>query len=494
VTSGRQSAHRTAPSLATLAAVLVAALPSAAQEPSAREIAEGLPVAPIQWTPQAPEHHDVSGVRVLLLEDHDLPLVSVYARFRGGYGLFGREWYAAATALPALMRYGGTEDLPPDSVDDRLDYYAIQTSFGTGGGSISATLNTLTARLDVSMALWEDLLTRPRFDPHQVDLWRDREIESARRRADDPSSLAITEFNRLLYGDHPIGWEMAESDLRPERLSPDRLREIHRRIVCRDNLILGVTGDVTWDAVQPLIEHLVERIQPCSSTVPEAPVPDIRRAPGVYLIERDLEQAVIVMAHATSVHLEDDPRYFAATIGNSILGGGGFSSRIMARVRTEEGYAYSASSLWTTPTRYDGLVGATTSTRPETAVPAIEVILKAMDEVRASPPTDAELRTAVDRVVNGWVFNFESAGQIVSRTMSYIAQDLPEDWLQKYVDGIQRVTPEDVQEVFADNLRPADMMILVIGNPDRIGRDALARLGPVTVLASTELRDPIYRK
>ncbi len=454
----------------------------AAQEPTASEIADSLHFGPIEWSPPTPEHHDVAGVRVLLLEDHTLPLVNVYARFRGGYGYFGREWYAAATALPALLRYGGTTDLTPDSVDDLLDFYAIQTSFGTGGGSVSAALNTLTDHLDVSMSLWESLLAEPRFDAGQVDLWRDRQLESARRRADDPSSLAIRAFNRLLYGDHPIGWEMGPSDLTPERLSPASLREMQRRIVCRENLILGVTGDVSWDGMRPYLERLVDALPACASALPSPPVPDIRARPGVFLIQRDLEQAVIVMAHPTSVHLADDSTYFAATIGNSILGAGGFSSRILGRVRTEEGYAYSASSLWTTPRRFDGLLGATTSTRPETAVPAIRTILDIMDGVRTSPPTDAELRTAIDRVVNGFVFNFESAGQIVSRTMSYMAVDLPEDWLQRYVDGIQLVTAADVEKVFADNLHPSEMTILIVGDSARIGRDALERLGPVTVL------------
>jgi zinc protease len=169
-------------------------------------------------------------------------------------------------------------------------------------------------------------------------------------------------------------------------------------------------------------------------------------------------------------------------IGNSILGAGGFSSRILGRVRTEEGYAYAASSLWTTPREHDGLLGAITRTRPENAVPAIEVILGAMGELRTDPPTDGEVGTAVDQVINGFVFNFETAGQIVVRTMLYQAQELPDDWLERYSRGVQRVSPESVREVFAAQLRPEEMTILIVGDPDRIGRETLERLGPVTLL------------
>ena len=200
------------------------------------------------------------------------------------------------------------------------------------------------------------------------------------------------------------------------------------------------------------------------------------------MIEKDLEQAVIVMAHPTTVHLGDTPEYFSATIGNSILGAGGFSSRILARVRTEEGYAYGATSIWTMPRDHEGILGAMTRTRPENAVAAIEVILGAMTELRDAPPEADEVRTAVDQVVNGFVFNFATAGQIVSRTMFYLAQDLPEDWLERYWGGVQQVTTESIREVFASQLRPDEMTILVVGDPDRIGWEALESLGPVSLI------------
>lgn len=467
-----------------LAGALVASStpPAAGQTTTGRDVVEALAFGPLTFEQPTVTGHEVAGVRVLVLEDHDLPLVSVYAYFRGGYGIFDREYYAPAMGLPSLLRYGGTTTLAPDSVDEMLEYYAIQTSFGTGGGSITSTVNTLTEHLGVAIGLWEDLLTSPGFDEDEIEVWRGSALEGVLRRTDDPTRLAFSEFNRLMYGDHPIGWEMSEADLAPERVAGDRFRRVHRDIVCRDNLVLGVTGDASWSDVETLIEGLVERVRPCREDLPEAPLPDVRQAPGVFLIEKDVEQAVIVMAHATDVRLADDPAYFSAVLGNSILGGGGFSSRITRRVRTEEGYAYSATSLWTTPRKYEGLLGAVTGTSPENTVPAIRVILETMEELRASPPTDAEVVTTVDRIVNGFVFNFDTPGQIVSRMMYYLAQDLPEDWLDRYWRGVQEVTPASIQRVFGENLRPDEMTILVVGDPDRIGREALSELGAVTVL------------
>ena len=257
---------------------------------------------------------------------------------------------------------------------------------------------------------------------------------------------------------------------------------MHARIVCREHVTLGVSGDANWAEIEPRLRRFVDRLPECPSDLPEPPAPTIRRLPGVFLIEKDIEQAVVAMAHPTDVRLADDDLYFSAMIGNSILGAGGFSSRILGSVRTEEGFAYSASSLWTTPRDHEGVIGAVTRTRPENTVPAIEVILRTMEGLRSAPPTPDEVQTTVDQIVNGFVFNFDTPGQIVARSMAYLVQELPEDWLERYTSGVQRVTPEGVLRAFSGHLRPAEMTILVVGDPERIGRAALGSLGPVTVI------------
>lgn len=446
-----------------------------------REAIARLTYAPLAFEQPVVDRHDVGEVPVLLLEDHDLPLVTVATYIRGGYGRFERSYYGAAMGLPALLRYGGTESRTPEAIDEVLEFYAFQVAFGSSGGSVSASINTLVEHLPEALDTWGEMLTRPRFDETEIEAWRARQLESVRRRVDDPARLAYSEINRLLFGDHPIGWETEESDLAPERLTREVFRTLHERIVCRDNVILGVTGDVDWPTVEPLLDRLVQRLAPCAEPLPPPPLPEIRRAPGVFLIEKPIEQSVVVMAHATDVRLEDDVEYFSAMLGNSILGAGGFSSRMLGRVRTEEGFAYSATSIWTTPRTHEGIIGATTRTRPENTAPAIELILRTMSELRDAPPTAEELGTTVDRIVNGFVFNFDTPSAIVARTMYYLAQDLPEDWLERYWRGVQEVTPDDIRTVFSEHLRPDEMTILVVGDPARI-REDLARLGPVTLV------------
>lgn len=440
----------------------------------------------LEFEPPSVEEFDVGGVTVLLLEDHALPLANIYMRFRGGYGLFSRDLYAAASALPSLIRFGGTEGLKPDSVDKVLEHYAIQTSFGSGGQAITATVNTLVEHFPLAIGLLGTLLTEPAFNSNEVEVWRGRQIESVSRIADDPVRLAYSEFNRLLYGDHSIGWEMNSDDLEPRDLNLEHLLEVHSRIICRDNLLLGLSGDVRWSQIEHLVEELIDRIKPCSVSLPEPPVPIIRDEPGIYLIDKKLEQSVIVMAHPTDLNLSDNPAYYSATIGNSILGGGGFSSRILSRIRTQEGFAYSAASLWTTPRRYPGLLGAVTRTRPENAVEAVKAIVETMTGLVESPPEFSEVTTAVDAVVNGFVFNFETPSQILSRMMFYLSEDLPKNWLERYLAGVKGVTRNSVHHAFLEHLRPEEMMVLIVGDPERMGRELLRTLGPVRIMNGGE--------
>ena len=350
---------------ALLGATLLPITCAYAQVPVGKDVAERLSFPPLTFDAPEPERREVAGVAVLYLRDASLPLVSVFARFEGGFARFPRADYAAATALPSLLRYGGTADLPPDSVDELLEYYAVQTSFGGAGETTFSSVNTLTEYLEPALSIWGDMVARPRFDTAQIEVWRLRELESVRRREDDPQRLAFSEFNRLMFGDHPVGWELAPRDLEPQDVYSPRLERVHRRIVCRQNLVLGVTGDASWEVLEPHLRRIVSALEACSEPLPESPDPAIRKGGGIFLMPRALEQSVIVMAHPHGVRMDDSRDYFSAQIGNMILGSSGFSSRLVTRVRTEKGYAYSASSLWTMPRRHDGIVGALTRTRPE---------------------------------------------------------------------------------------------------------------------------------
>lgn len=438
------------------------------QPPVGKEALRNLRFRSLEFRPPRVQRHSLeSGVTVFFMEDPSLPLVTLYARFRGGYALLPRSDYAAASALSGLLRAGGTTSLAPDSVEYLVDYYALQMSFGGGGESTFSSMNTLTRHLEPAIRLWSDLLRNPRFDSLEVEIWRDRQLEGTRRRSDDPGLLAVSEFNRIMFGDHPIGWEMAVEDLSPDRLNSGAISRVHSRVFCPENLILGVVGDTRWEDIRPLLETMLSGWPRCSEPLLEPRVPELRRDRSVFVIPKELTQSTIVMAMPGGVTQGADRDYFASRIGNSILGSSGFSSRLLSRVRTEMGLAYGVSSFWTTPSISEGIVGATTQTKSESTVEAIQLIQNIIREMREAQPSQDEVDEIVAQIVNGFVFNFQDQSQIVSRQMYYLAQGLPEDWLERYVRGIQEVTPESIRSVFRRYVDPDQMTILIVGDPTR---------------------------
>jgi zinc protease len=501
--------------------------------PVGREAIRDLAFPPVEFEPPRAQEHRILGVPVYHLYDPSLPLVDLFVQLRGGISHFPREDGPALTALPSLVRSGGTTRLAPDSVDARLDLLALQLSMGSGGGGAFAALNTLTGTVDEALALLEEILVRPGFHREAVEVWRGQELERIRRREDDPGSLAFGEFNRLMFGDHPVGWvftaeevaapeeaapeeaapeaegpedagpaeaapaEAASTRAEPAPASPDaadplahaRLERLHGRIYCRENVILGVAGDLPWGEAEPRVQAFLEAWPTCEEPLAEPPLPELRRERGVFILPREVEQTTVILAGPGGLRQEDSPEYFASRIANFILGAGGFTSRVFSRVRTERGIAYGASSLWTTPVRYEGLVGVVTATRPERVVEAVELVLEILEEFRTEPPAAHEVELALEQIVNGYVFAFGSASQIVGRRMGDRAQGLSEDWLERYLEGIQSVTPERILEVSRRYIRPEEMTILLVGDVERFG-PGLQAFGPVYRLSADGTYEP----
>jgi len=448
--------------------------------PIGRAAVDALRYPELRFDPPEAERFTLSnGVPVFFMEDHSLPLVDVIAFFRGGSSHFDRSDFAAATAVASsLLLSAGTASLPPDSVDKLVDTYALTPAIGTGGTGSFAAIGSLTRNFDLALGLLAEMLRAPRFDRDRVETWRLRELETVKRLRDSPGNVAISEFNRLMFGDHPIGWIMEPADLEPDRLSDERLRRVHREIFCREHLVLGVVGDLTREEAEAKLEAAFGTWPACPRELDRPPDPVIRSAGGVLVIHKEVNQSTIVMGQPGGVLMRDDPEYYASQVANWILGGAGFSSRLLSRLRTEEGLAYSASTVWGAGTRHQRIFGAITHTKGESTIAAARQVREVLEEAMRDPPTEAEVRLAIDNTVNGFVFAFERPADVVSRQMSYRAAGLPEDWLERYLSGVQRVTPGAVRDVLRRHLRPDSMTIVIVGDTTRFDASP-AELGPI---------------
>jgi zinc protease len=198
-------------------------------------------------------------------------------------------------------------------------------------------------------------------------------------------------------------------------------------------------------------------------------------------VEKDVNQTNIRMGHAGGVRVANTPEYFAAQVADFLLGGSGFTSRMLTRVRSDSGFAYSAFTSWGADTKHDELFFAQAQIRAEKTLAGLKLMRNVIASMATEPPTAQDVKLAQDNEVNSFVFRFENAGQIVNQQMQYAVDGLPPNWFDLYLRGIQAVTPDQVRDVTRKYLHPDKLVTVVVGKPSAFdGR--LTEFGEVTVL------------
>jgi zinc protease len=198
-------------------------------------------------------------------------------------------------------------------------------------------------------------------------------------------------------------------------------------------------------------------------------------------VEKDVNQTSIRMGHGGSIKVANTPDYFAAQVADFILGGSGFTSRMLSRVRSDSGFAYSAFTSWGSETDREELFFAQAQIRAEKTVAGLKLMQDVIASMAKDPPTAQDVKLAQDNEVNSFVFRFESASQIVGQQLGYALDGLPANWFDLYLRGIQAVTPAQVRDVTAKYLHSDRLVTVIVGKSSAFDKP-LAEVGEVTVL------------
>lgn len=435
------------------------------------------PSSPLAFTPPEPERIVLRcGATLYLLQDHTLPLFSLYAVARAGsaYDPPGKEGLAALTS--SVMRTGGTARLSPDEIDSRIEFMAADIGTATNDDASSISLSCLSKDIQKSMGLLGDIFLTPAFNQDRIDLRKEEVREAIRRRDDEPSGIVSREFNRLIYGAHPYGHDVIGELGSMDRIGREDLIAFHGDYFKPSGLIIGVAGDFDRDMIVRMIDGALGSTQ-TEFPHPLPPAPD-RLERTVAYIEKETEQAHLMIGHPGI--RRDNPDYFPIMVMNEILGAGAFSSRILERVRVEAGLAYHASTCFTTNVQR-GLFYAACQTKEKSATEALSLILGEMERMRTERVPREELDRAKDSFINGFVFHFTTASQIVAQQVDIEFFGLPPDYLKTYVASVSAVTEEDVLRAAQTYLHPGKATILVLGKKAEF-KPPLEKFGPVRTL------------
>jgi predicted Zn-dependent peptidase len=409
---------------------------------------------------------DAGGVEVpvFLAPSHEFPLIDLVFTFRGGSFLDPPDQVGLVSATAALMRRGGTTTVSAEALDEEFDFLAANAGSGARGTRCSASLNSLAANFDESFGLFMDMVRNPGFEADRLDLYKEERLESMKQRNDHPAGILAREWGFLLYG--PDHFEAALSTARSiESITGDDLRSMHERLFHPGNLIISVSGD--FDP-QDMLARLTTALEGWSAGAPasDPPAPTASLAPGLYHIEKDIPQGRVNLG-LRSIR-RDDPDYFPMVVMNRILGGGGFTSRIVSRVRSDEGLAYSARSSLSPNVYYPGEWWASFQSKSRTVALATKIIFEEVDRIQNEPVSEDELATATNAMIETFPRRFESkAGMLRVFVDDEITRRDPDFWKQ-YRGKVRAVTAADITRVAREHLRAQDMAILVVGKWDDI--------------------------
>ncbi len=287
-----------------------------------------------------------NGIVLYLASDRSLPVLNVSAVLRAGSYYEDAQHQGIAQLTATVLRTGGTTDLPFEALNTELELRAITLETSIAPETLTVRVNSLASEADRALDLMAAILRRPAFDPQPLQIAKNALIEDLRRVNDTPSRLLSREFARIMYTDsHPAGRPLVPADVR--RLQREDLVAFARRFIRPDNLWIAVVGDFSVDELAAKLQaRLGDWAVPRPSDIPPLPVVAKQAQSGVYLLSRTLTQSSVVIGDY-GVNRTNPDRY-AIDVMNLILGGGGFSSRLTDRIRTEEGLAYSVFSVFPT--------------------------------------------------------------------------------------------------------------------------------------------------
>lgn len=424
-----------------------------------------LAAIPIQhWT-------QPGGAQIYLVESPAIAMVDIQMEFDAGARRDPAAQAGLAGVTTAMMEKGvqaknGAPALDENALGEAWADLGAQFGAGATSDRMSFSLRSLTEPdlLDKAVALAAREIAEPAFPDAIWQRERQRLEASIKESYTRPGSVIGRAYAQAVYGTHPYGYQVTAETL--ARISVDDMRKLHAASVVACRARISMVGAVTRAQADAIVTRLLARLPqaPCASLPPLPEVPEVAplAQPDEKRIPFDSAQAHVLIGQPG--FKRDDPDYFALTVGNYILGGGGFVSRLTLEVREKRGLTYGVYSYFS-PGLHAGAFTVGLQTRPDQAPQAVALVRDVLKEFVANGPTEAELKAAKDNLIGGFALRIDSNRKLLDNISGIAWNRLPLDYLDTWTQQVDKVTAADIKAAFARKLQPEKMVTVVLGAP-----------------------------
>lgn len=406
-----------------------------------------------------------NGIVLLHAEKKALPIVTVSVVVKAG-SIYEPPSKAGLANLTADLLNEGTFTRTSQEISEAIEFVGGSLSTSGGEDFATAALSVLRKDLDLGFDLLSDILLRPSFKEEEISRRKQVIKSSIIRQKEDPETVASKAFLKEVFGDHPYGRPVEGTEESVEAITREDISSFHASLYRPNNTIIAVSGDVRRDELLGLLEKYFgkwEKGEPPSALLPEV---SLKAKPETVKIDKKITQSNIILGHIGVSRL--NPDYYAVSVMNFILGGGGFSSRLMDNIRDNLGLSYDVHSRFS-PSRYGGSFQVGLQTKNESANTAIAEILKEMERIRTEPVTDKELSDAKSYLTGSFPLRIDSNSKIAGFLTAVEFYELGMDYAENYKGYINAVTKEEVLRVARKYLHPEAYLLVVVGDMEKAG-------------------------
>ena len=399
------------------------------------------------------------GLKAWLVEEHSIPFTALELRFKGGASL-DLPGKRGATALMTSLLEEGAGDLDARAFARATESLAASFSFRANDDAVAVSAKFLSENRDQAVALLRDALTAPRFDDDAIARVRAQVISNIRSDAKDPDNIAGEAYSGLLFGTHPYATDVSGSEESVAALTRGDLTAAQMGVLARDRVYISAVGDITPEELGALLDTLLGDLPAEGLPMPADIAPNFPG--GIHVTDFDTPQSVVRFGQPGLAF--DDPKFFAAYIIDTVLGGSGLESRLMREVREKRGLTYGVYTYLVDKDHADYWSGSVASANDRVSE-AIEVIRAEWQKMHDEGLTAEELQDAKTYLTGAFPLRFDGNGPIANIMVNMQTSGMPLDYIATRNDKVNAVTLEEVNALAKELIDPAKLTFVVVGQP-----------------------------